>query len=173
VAIQYGAEVPFLREEYADDYSPISIVTVYTLRRLLPETFDVVVQLMPNCPLRGAEEIKEALKNFEAGGDDFQISCFKFGWMNPWWAYQLESNTPTPIFEDAIRNQRSQDQPDLYCPTGAIWVAKANALLKSETFYGTNFNFFPMSWQSALDIDNYEDLEMAKAVFKLKDQCSL
>lgn len=171
IAEKYGAKVPFLREEYADDYSPVSLVTTNVLEKLLSKEFDMVVQLMPNCPLRNSNDIKEAVQNFIEQKNDFQISCFSFGWMNPWWAYQLdEEYNPKPIFEDDMRNRRSQDQPPLYCPTGAIWVAKAKKLLESKNFYGENYRFFPMSWQSALDIDNYDDLEMAQAVFLLQNQ---
>ena len=169
VAKIYGASVPFLREEYADDYAPVSLVTAKALEKLAPQKYDIVVQLMANCPLRNAKDIKNALHNFITQNLDFQISCFSFGWMNPWWAYQLDKeNTPTPIFEDDMRNRRSQDQPTLYCPTGAIWVAKAEKLLESQNFYGEGFKFFPMSWQSALDIDNYDDLEMGSVLFEMK-----
>lgn len=169
VAKKYGASIPFLREKYADDYSPVSLVTACVLEQLLPSKYDIVVQLMPNCPLRTVEDIKSALDNFINNNYDFQISCFPFDWMNPWWAYQLdEKKNPTPVFEDEIRNRRSQDQPKLYCPTGAIWIAKADKLLEQTNFYGKGVKFFPMSWQNALDIDNYEDLEMASVLFKMK-----
>ncbi len=171
VAKKYGAKIPFLREEYADDYSPVSLVTANALEILLPKKFDVVVQLMPNCPLRTEKDIESAVENFIKEQSNFQISCFSFGWMNPWWAYQLnEKYVPQPIFEDEMRNRRSQDQPPLYCPTGAIWIANADKLVESKNFYGEDYRFFPMSWQSALDIDNYDDLEMAQAVFLLQNQ---
>lgn len=169
ISKKFGANVPFLREKYADDHSPVSLVTAHVLEKLLPKKYDMVVQMMPNCPLRNAEDIEKALENFIENNLDFQISCFPFGWMNPWWAYRLEKdNTPIPVFEDEMRNRRSQDQPELYCPTGAIWIAKANKLLESKNFYGKDFKFFPMNWQSALDIDTYEDLEMANVLFEMK-----
>ena len=34
ISLQYGAEVPFMREDKADDFSPISDATIYTLKRL-------------------------------------------------------------------------------------------------------------------------------------------
>ena len=88
VAKGLGASVPFLRKHYADDISPVSLATVGTLRQLsdeLGEQYDIVVQLMANCPLRRASHIVEALDNFVAQQARSQISCFKFGWMNPCW----------------------------------------------------------------------------------------
>jgi len=165
VALKYGAEVPFLRDKNADDYSPVSLATFRTLEQLYEiESHhpDIVVQLMANCPLRDCEDINNAVNNFITYNLDYQISAFNYGWMNPWWAHQIDSNGKAiPLFNDELRKKRSQDLPELFCPTGAIWIAKVSKLLVSKTFYGLNYCFFPMHWIHALDIDNYEDLGMA------------
>lgn len=172
VSVQYGAKVPFLREQYADDHSTISQATVHALQKLssvLSENYESVVQLMANCPIRNSEDIIEACNFFDDNVHNFQISAFKFGWMNPWWAHKLEDNfTATPVFDDEIRNRRSQDQPDLYCPTGAIWIANVEKLKDSESFYGNSYRFFPIDWKSAMDIDDLDDLEFAKVLMKHK-----
>lgn len=160
-----GAEVPFLRDEYADDFSTVSDVTVYTLRKIeekFNESFDVVVQLMANCPLRTSSSIVDSLVNFENKNSQFQISCFSYGWSNPWWASKLNSvGEPTKLFPDQSK-MRSQDLEELYCPTGAIWIANVKSLLSSNTFYGPGHRFYPVSWIEAVDIDTMEDWESAK-----------
>lgn len=165
IAMEYGAWVPFLRDDFADDHSPISVVTANELVRLaeIGEQFDHVVQLMANCPIRGANEIVEAYTYFNSAKHKFQLSCFQYGWMNPWWAHTLSvEGIAKPVFDDEIRTRRSQDQPELFCPTGAIWIADVKELIETKSFYGDGYRFFPMTWQSAIDIDNYEDLAMAK-----------
>ena len=37
-------------------------------------------------------------------------------------------------FPDA-RHSRAQDLPDLYCPGGALWVAKSTSLRAHQSFY--------------------------------------
>ena len=167
-AKNFGASVPFLRNSYADDYSTVSDVVIYTLKKLKEfnsEKFDNVFQLMPNCPLRGTDEINAAWQFFSQGTHDFQISSFKYGWMNPWWASSI-SNTghPNPIFKNQSI-KRSQDLQTLYCPTGAIWIAKIDKLIKYGSFYGPGHKFCPMNWKNAVDIDNHEDLEFANIIF--------
>ena len=126
--------------------------------------FDCVAQLMPNCPLRSDKDIVSALNIFKNDNRDFQISCFKFEWMNPWWAFKLNDDSSHEyIFPDKVK-KRSQDLDDLFCPTGSIWVALSEKLKNSKTFYGQGHKFQPMSWISATDIDNYEDLDFAKAL---------
>jgi CMP-N-acetylneuraminic acid synthetase len=168
VARSFGAEVPFLRDSHFDDQSTVSEAVCHTVEKYQKyrgESFDTVVQLMPNCPIRNAHQIQQACDYFQQGGHDFQISCFKFGWMNPWWAVQLDEHLhPSPMFPDALKT-RSQDLPALYCPTGAIWIANSQKLIKSRSFYGEGYKFFPMEWQAAVDIDDYEDLRMAEVIF--------
>lgn len=170
IANDYGAEVPFLRDKYFDDFSPVSTVTIYTLDKLMintKENFTTVVQLMPNCPLRNHTHIIESYDNFLRSGENFQLSCFNFGWMNPWWAIKLDINfRPTPLFPEML-TKRSQDLDTVYCPSGAIWIAKIDPLKKSGTFYGDPHIFFPIDWKAAVDIDTPDDLEFAKAVYKV------
>jgi len=165
---QWGAEVPFRRQGHADDHAPVAaatIVAVEQARAHFDENYRTVVQLMPNCPLRGAAEIYKAVEAFWARDPVFQISCFTLSWMNPWWAAELDqSGHPKYLFKGRIQ-MRSQDLPRLYCPTGAIWVANARRLREVGTFYGPGHVFEPLEWRAAIDIDDEHDLAMAKALF--------
>jgi len=171
VARDYGADAPFLRSTAADDISPISTATLVALEQAESHwgtEFGTVVQLMANCPIRGRKEIKTAIAEFWKHEAEFQISCFQFGWMNPWWAAKLDgSGRPEAMFLEAM-GARSQDLSKLYCPTGAIWVARATALKQAKTFYGPGHRYQPMHWTAAVDIDDAEDLEMAHAVYMMK-----
>ncbi|MFH1644456.1 MAG: acylneuraminate cytidylyltransferase family protein [bacterium] len=172
VSKDFGANVPFLRDKHNDDHSTISQATIYTLEEIEKRTnkkYDIVVQLMANCPIRNQVDIRNAYENFINNDSNFQISCFKFGWMNPWWACKLnDKSSPEFIFPEALK-KRSQDLDDLYCPTGAIWIANVKDLKKEKTFYGKSLTFFPIDWTSAVDIDDYKDLEMAKSIFNLQN----
>lgn len=168
VAKHYGAEVPFLRDVAADDYSPVSKATVATLKQInAVEDYDIVIQLFAVCPLRDENDIKKAYSHFKEQKKPFLISCFKFVWMNPWWAIKLDNaNKAEWIFEKT--KKRSQDLPELFSPTGAIWIGNITELLKTEDFYGKGHVFWEMNWKNAVDIDNYEDLELAKALKVVK-----
>lgn len=167
VSRRAGAEVPFLRTDCADDYASVSEATIFALKQAMAhwqEEYQVVVQLMANCPLRTSEDIKSLVSVFETKQRSAQISCFEYGWMNPWWAATLdESGKPAQIFAKTL-TQRSQDLPKLYCPTGAVWISTVQALLTHKTFYSPNHTFESISQRSAMDIDDYQDLKMAQAL---------
>lgn len=168
---EFGVDVPFLRTDKSDDISPVTeatIVAVKQAERFYNEKYDVVVQLMANAPLRNENDIKNHFNFFIDNKLDFQISSFKFGWMNPWWSFkQNEDGTSEWMLKEGI-NKRSQDLDNLYCPTGVIWIAKVDKLIEANTFYGPGYKFCEIDWKHAVDIDNYEDLEFAKALFMLK-----
>lgn len=171
IARSEGAVVPFLRDTKADAHSPVSDATIRALDQAEAHWhtgFDIVVQLMANCPLRGAPEIAAAVSAFEAGARDFQISVFEFGWMNPWWAMRrAPDGQPERLFPQAS-SARSQDLDRLYCPTGAIWIARVEALRRAGTFYGPGHVIEPIGWEAAIDIDDMMDLRMAEALAMVK-----
>jgi N-acylneuraminate cytidylyltransferase len=163
--------VPFLREGLSDDFTPISAVTIAVLdqlHRYNGERHAVVVQLMANCPLRGAADIRAAIEQFEQAEAPFQISCTRFGWLNPWWAFQRDEKGHAAWQHPEALVARSQDLEALYCPTGAIWIARTDALAESGTFYGPGHRFEPLSWESAVDIDDADDLAFARAVLAMR-----
>lgn len=167
----YGAEVPFMRDSYFDDFSPVALATHKALCEaeiFWQEKYDIVVQLMANCPLRDEIDIKKSIENFKKQNLVSQISCFKFGFMNPWWAATIDnSGKPNYLFPEA-KNQRSQDLPNLYCPSGAIWISATQSLKKTQTFYVPEHKFFALDWASSMDIDDQNDLDLARVCYELK-----
>jgi N-acylneuraminate cytidylyltransferase len=174
ISTYYGAEVPFLRTQFYDDATPVSLVTTNVLQELTSCCsceYNVVVQLMANCPLRKSTHIQESFEHFKSNNYHFQLSCCKFGWQNPWWSFQISPEyDPIPLFPDALK-QRSQDLAPLYCPSGAIWIAETSALLRVGTFYGNGYKLYPIDWHAAVDIDDYHDLEFAKSIYFSKQRC--
>src|SRR5690606_32252905 len=144
--------------------SAVTIAVIGQIRNRLGEEYETVVQLMANCPLRGADDIRAAVTAFDAAGADFQISCARFGWLNPWWAIKRDAAGRGEWLHPGATQSRSQDLPELFAPTGAIWIAQAEALEKAGTFYGPGHRFEPMPWEHAVDIDDAEDLRLARAL---------
>lgn len=176
IARKYGAEVPFLRNIAADDIASSSQATMIALsqaERHWGEEYELVSQLMANCPLRDANDIRESIGNFERKNVNSQLSCFRFGWMNPWWAMKLDAcGYPENLHPEAL-TARSQDLPPLYCPSGACWIARTDALKEHGSYYTPGRIFHPMHFLSAMDIDDKDDLEMARAFYLIKQKDTL
>lgn len=166
----HGAEIPFVRDaSLADDVSPVSQVIIDALQRIGGQT-NVVAQLMPNCPFRNSDDIAGGFEAFNRGTAGTQLSVTSYGWLYPWWAHrQGDDGALVPLFPKALVT-RSQDLERLLCPTGAIWWAKTDVLLKHGTFYAPGYSGFEIPWDRALDIDDEDDWKMAEALIQLKSR---
>lgn len=166
IAKAYGASCDFLRTQAQDDLSPVSLATLHatsSATSFYQEQYQTVVQLMPNCPLRDFAHVRSAMTFFTNNNNSSCISGFKYGWQNPWWAHKIIDQNPVPLFEGATTT-RSQDLPELYCPTGAIWISTIEKLRTHKTFYSPGWRFYILPWEAAVDIDDYDDLRLAQAL---------
>jgi pseudaminic acid cytidylyltransferase len=169
IARNHGAEVPFLRSaEISDDVTPVSAVTADALERLDGDgsRYRAVVQLMANCPMRTAKDIAASYKQFCETGADTQLSIVRYGWQNPWWAMRRDAGSfkLDPLFPREM-TARSQDLPELFCPTGAIWWGKTSVIREQRTFHIASRTGWEIEWQHGIDIDTPEDMAFAEAAF--------
>ena len=157
--------MPFLRDSAYDDFSTINDVinkTIYQIQEKCNLEFDNVASLQVTCPLNNNKIIKEVYDDFCKSKADVMCTCFEFGFMNPWWAFKMTENKEADFLLSCPAKSRSQDNPTLYCPSGAVNFSKLNTENISKVIY------HPIDWKYAIDIDNYEDIELAKAVYILQ-----
>jgi CMP-N-acetylneuraminic acid synthetase len=159
----YGVNTPFLRDTAYDDKSSIQKATLVAVKQSESyySKFDVVIQLMANCPVRKIETLNSSIRHFFSKKKKSQISFFEYGFANPWWAHKIKDKNITPLSRKNIFT-RSQDLEKLYCPTGSIWISFIDTLKKYKTFYSPDYGYFLMNFDEAIDIDTYEDLNLAK-----------
>ncbi len=166
-----GAEVPFLRTAHVDDHSTVSDVTLNFLDEIEARSglhYETVAMLQATCPLRDADDIRGAVGAFDAAAAPLQMSCFRFEWANPWWAFRRAADGTGSWLHPEMIEKRSQDHPPLFGLTGAICLGRVAALRAARSFYGPGQRFEPLSWQSAIDIDTPDDLAFAEAALSVK-----
>jgi CMP-N-acetylneuraminic acid synthetase len=161
----HGVNTPFLRESAYDDKSSVQKATLVAIKQSESyySKFDVVIQLMPNCPVRKMETLNSSIRHFFKTKKRSQISFFEYGFANPWWAHKIKDKNIVPLSRKKIFT-RSQDLDKLYCPTGSIWISYINTLKKYKTFYSPSYGYFLINFDEAIDIDTYEDLNLAKKI---------
>ena len=175
-AREHGAEAPFIRSAgLADDVTPVSAATIDALERVDPDgtRYAEVCQLMPNCPLVQVQDVRSSYEQFAASGAEAQVSVVRYGWQNPWWALTRGSDLRIePLFPDALR-QRSQDLPELFCPTGAVWWGRAAALRRAGTFHLPGRTGWEMPWERGMDVDTEDDLALMELMHRLLEDRAL
>ena len=145
-----------------DEASSLDVV-VHALETVSADDADTVVLLQPTSPLRNAEDIRKALRQFSKGGHDSLISVAPLDRkMN--WAYCLENGSLRPLSADA--SNRRQGLPDLFIPNGAIYVSRVGDLLLNDSFVGETCAAYIMPEVRSVDIDTAEDLRRAERLLE-------
>lgn len=124
--------------------------------------------LMPNCPLRTAEDVRASAEAFGACGSSFQITVFEYHLFNPVWALGLSGEGLKPLCPDLFASGARGAAP--LCPSGAIWWARTRDYLEVGDFYGPNLRPFVLPWFRAVDIDTAEDYRIARIVAAAMDR---
>jgi N-acetylneuraminate synthase/N,N'-diacetyllegionaminate synthase len=168
-AVEWGAEVPFLRaHELASETSSSVASTLGLLDRLEAkgEEFDAVVLLQPTSPLRTADDIGECWRAFIQGTrsvttispEDHPSALsvrVRDGERIEW------VNAPA---NDGLRRQ---DIATVYRLTGAVYVTAVDVLRREKAFVVSGLTRgIPVPDERSIDIDLPVDLDAAEGVLR-------
>ena len=160
IALQYGAEVPFLRPDFlASDTAQAVDNYIYTIERLSKEwntPIEEFVVLQPTSPLRIAEDIDGAIEMFMEKKADSVISYTPEAHPVRWHKYLDENNAFVDIFDTTIANR--QDLKTSYYPNGAVYVFRFS-MIKERKYYTDKSYGFIMPRVRSVDIDYKEDFD--------------
>ena len=160
IALQYGAEVPFLRPDFlASDTAQAVDNYIYTIERLSKEwntPIEEFVVLQPTSPLRIAEDIDGAIEMFLEKKADSVISYTPEAHPVRWHKYLDENNAFIDIFDTTIANR--QDLKTSYYPNGAVYVFRFS-MIKERKYYTDKSYGFIMPRVRSVDIDYKEDFD--------------
>ena len=126
---------------------------------------DCIVLLQPTSPLRDAIDIDNAITNFESSHAEALISVRKrdsgvLKWLT------MESKVAVPISDAKFLHYRRQDLPPVYSPNGAIFITTIGSFLRNKTLIPPKTTLFEMSELNSVDIDSFDDFELAEALLK-------
>ena len=172
VAVQYGAEVPFIRPaNLATDSTPTIEVLTHAVKELTggsQVSWTHMACLQPTSPLRTAENIRQAARLLEAKNADAVISVCQTE-HSPLWANTLPENLSlTGFITEQAQKTPSQQLPVFYRLNGAIYFCRIDRMLSEQTlFLPTSAYAFIMSREDSIDVDDQVDFELA-AIYSKK-----
>lgn len=160
IALEYGAEVPFLRPEFlASDTAQAVDNYIYTIERLSKEwgiSIEEFVVLQPTSPLRIAEDIDGAIELFLKNKADSVISYTSEAHPVHWHKYIDENKAFVDIFDTTIANR--QDLKTSYYPNGAVYVFRFS-MIKERKYYTNKSYGYIMPRNRSVDIDYKDDFD--------------
>ncbi len=142
----------------SDDYSRVPQVIHSLLSDLevtqRPKEFCV---LLPPCPFRTANHIKEAYDKFiSLNRQGFLVSVTKYDFPPQFalrWHDSVSSSLEMVDPETYKQSTRSQSVETLWHPNGAIYMCNTEAFLNAKSFFADPLIGYEMNPQDSLDLD--------------------
>lgn len=171
VALEYGAEVPFMRPEKlaTDDASAVDVY-LYTINKIMMDTKQNIkefIVLLPTTPLRTSNDIDKAILNFCNSEAETLVSVTEVHSPVEWY---LTTEKKGYLVNAELGNNKSmknrQDYSKLYEPNGAIYILNYELLSNKRTYYTSKTLPYVMNPLNSIDIDSLEDFKLIEAIMK-------
>ncbi|MDO4198866.1 MAG: acylneuraminate cytidylyltransferase family protein [Erysipelotrichaceae bacterium] len=169
IALEYGAEVPFLRdEETATDKASVWSVCREVLLKYIDigKEFDTFTLLQPTTPLRSVDDIKGCFKMMEDKKADAVVSMCELECSMHLVNTLPEDNSMDNFISEENYKKRRQDIRPYYHFNGAIYLSKVETFMKEENIYKNNCYAYIMDRYRSFDIDEEIDFKICEALLK-------
>ena len=166
VARNLGVDVPFMRPAHlARDPAGVVDVALHALVTLREQGDDyrTLVILLPTCPYRSAEDIRNAVNLFKQQNGKFLMSVSRYE-HTPFAAMDIgDDQILRPYFPEYI-GKKSQEMPVALRANGAIHVLDVEAFEHARSYYAQPLIGYEMPWERSIDIDTAHDLRLAESL---------
>ncbi|MDE7446811.1 MAG: acylneuraminate cytidylyltransferase family protein [Lachnospiraceae bacterium] len=165
IAMQYGADVPFLRDaNYATDQSSSWDVVDYVLEeyKKLGKQFTMIALLQPTTPLRTAENIKGAYEVFLQNNANAVVSVCEVDHPPLWTDVLPKDGNMKGFVAKEYREVPRQQMPVYYRVNGAIYLMKTEMLTDIINLYDRNCYAYVMDKNHSIDIDDEYDFRLVE-----------
>jgi pseudaminic acid cytidylyltransferase len=163
-----GFRPEFLRDStLSDDLTPLMPVMKWVLERFVErgKSFDTVCLIMPAAPLIDAEDIKRACALYDEHQGRFGVLAVASMPCPIEWAMRVGADARIEMIDSENAYRRSQDLGTAYYDSGTIAFFPAADIL-AHPHAKTEFLAYLLPRYKAVDIDNPEDLELAKRLYR-------
>ena len=168
VAASLGHPVDFMRDAaLADDHTPLLPVLRWTFEQYAArgQHFDSACLLMPTAPLIDADDLRQAHALFERHARRRTVIAVARFPVPIEWAFRLDEEGRLTACQPGMGNVRSQDLAPAYYDAGTF-VFLPEADVWSGRIDDTRLLAHPLPRHKAIDIDDAEDLELAKIIYR-------
>lgn len=168
LAISYGAEVPFLRNEsLSDDYTTTGQVILDAIHRLQKsgKEYEFCACIYPTAPFMSARKIKEAMQKLILSDANEIITVVKYS-SPPQRAFLYDNKNIIRKWPQFV-NSRSQDLEPLYYDAGQFYGYRTNAYLKNGGNILDKIIPYFLLPTEVQDIDNIEDWQLAEMKYQV------
>jgi len=165
IARDFGAEVDVRPQAMAGDrVTKVEVINEYIERNQIQEEFQYVAALLPTCPFRTANDVREAFEKL-IGQDQYHFMIGVTEYEFPVeFALSLDGEIVKMDDPGGYAVTRSQNKQKKYHPNGALYMASMKGFLQKKTFFNTEMMHHMMPALRSYDIDYPYQFEIAEII---------
>jgi len=173
VAEKYKVDVPFLRpKKLAKNNSSSASALKHALlecEKIYNKKFDYVVELMATNPLKNIEDINKIIEKILKHKGDSAIAVNKLFDHHP---ARIKKIFNGKLYDFAIKEKlesRRQDlKPDAYVRSGSIYAMSRKYVMQEKRYFSSKSLAYILPLSRVINIDDKNDLMLAKIKIKNK-----
>tara|TARA_B100001093_G_scaffold508970_1_gene572138 strand:+ start:2893 stop:3594 length:702 start_codon:yes stop_codon:yes gene_type:complete len=160
---EYKANIIKRPSNLAEDNSKSEDAILHAID-LIEDEFDTITMLEPTAPLRGINDIDNALKMFENKNWD---SCFSGATLEDFliWKKDKDENLISVNYDYRNQGPRQEREPD-YVENGALYIFKPEVIKKNNNRFGGKIGLFPNHFWQSFEIDDLEGFNLCQLIFE-------
>ena len=158
-------------EVSGDTIRAVQVVYEYLSREGIRHEFDIVAQMLPTCPFRTSDDVRNAVNLFLKHKNEVFLTAVTEYDFSPQLAFMLDSDGKTLEMVDPaqyVQTTRSQDIRKCYHSNGAIYIAPVQGFLREKTFFVNPMLGYVMPAERSFDIDYMYQFRIAEHMMKEK-----
>ena len=165
IAREFGADVDERPEAMAGDrVTKVQVINEYIDRNSIQNEYEYVAALLPTCPFRTADDVREAFEKL-SGQDQYHFMIGVTEYEFPI-EFALSQDGEIVRMDDpnGYAVTRSQNKQKKYHPNGALYMASMKGFLEKKTFFNTEMMHHMMPAIRSYDIDYPYQFEIAEII---------
>jgi len=167
IALQYGAEVPFLRPAcISDDYATTIEVIQHAITTLALEDTALICCLYATAPFVTPKSLAKGLKMLTAERLDYCFSATEFNYPIQR-AFRLNQTGRVEMFQPEHFNTRSQDLESAYHDAGQFYWGTYDSFSTGKPIFSCNAKPIILNASQVQDIDTIDDWNKASFLYEL------
>jgi len=170
LALKEGVEVDDRPEHMSGDtVTKVQVIVEYLERTGLDAEYDYVAALLPTCPFRSSDDVKEAFNKLTDHKEmKFAVAVTEYEFPIDF-ALEIDENGISQMVNpEGYKVTRSQDKKKRYHPNGAFYMAETGAFMRKGTFFNEKMLTHVMPPIRSFDIDYPYQFEIAEIIAKKK-----
>jgi len=162
IANTYGARTILRPADISGDKATSEEAWIHALNEIkLSIEVDLVVCIQPTSPVRGRNDLDEAIAKYRKEKFDSLLSVTQ---IEDYFEWRMGKSGAESINYDYSNRKRRQDIEVKYLENGSFYIVSPEALVKNKNRLGGYVGFYEQEKYKMFQIDNIEDVALCEAI---------